>query len=484
MPELPEVETVRNVLKSQILNKQIKKVNVFYEKMIQSNVLEFKELLINETLRDIYRYGKYLFFIFDHVSVMSHLRMEGKYFIKPSSANHEKHEHVEFVFTDDVSLRYHDTRKFGIMKLIKTTDIAKLKEVEDIKKLGKEAWFCSSKNNNQVFTKEELFNKLNKSSLPIKSLILDQSIICGLGNIYADEVLFLSNIHPLKKGCNITLEECEKILINANIVMSQAIECGGTTIRSYTSSLGVTGRFQINLKVHTKEGKPCLECGTKILKTKVGGRGTYFCPHCQKINHYLIGITGSIGTGKSTVSSYLKDLGYLVIDSDEIVHNLYKENKIKKLLQDNISSDIFEDNSNKKQISFKKLKEAILKDQSKLTYLNNLIHPLVLEKINYLINTTSNNIIFIDVPLLFESNFDKLLKINESWCIYTDIDTQIKRILERKHQSLEEIKVLISHQMPLDKKKALSNITIDNSSELCYTYKQIENELTRIKLLI
>lgn len=198
--------------------------------------------------------------------------MEGKYFLKNEEEPISKHEHVIITFDDGTDLRYHDTRKFGRMIL---TSKEKLEEVEQIKKLGMEP-------NQSELTKEYLYGKIHKKSLPIKTLLLDQTIISGLGNIYANEVLFEAGINPLKKGKEISLEECKRICEASGKIIAAAIEAGGTTIRSYTSSLGVTGKFQNNLNVHKREGKGCLICGSIIQKEKIGGRSTYFCPNCQK----------------------------------------------------------------------------------------------------------------------------------------------------------------------------------------------------------
>ena len=111
---------------------------------------------------------------------------------------------------------------------------------------------------------------------------MDQRIIVGIGNIYADEILFLSKINPLKEANSLSLEELERIIDNTKLVLEKAIEKGGTTIRSYTSLNGIHGLFQQELYVHSKEGQKCLICGSDILKIKVGGRGTYYCPKCQK----------------------------------------------------------------------------------------------------------------------------------------------------------------------------------------------------------
>ena len=272
MPEIAEVETVRNTLKERILNKKIKEVKVFYEPMIESDLVSFKKNLIGASFIDIKRRGKWLIFETEHYYLLSHLRMEGKYFIKDKNEVKEKHEHVIFIFEDDTTLRYCDTRKFGRMNLVLKAD---LENVESIKKQGLEP-------GDEQLTSEYLLKKFRNKKLHIKTVLLDQTIISGLGNIYANEVLFYAKINPLKPACNLTKDECEQIVVGSDIIIREAIRMGGTTIRSYTSSLGVTGRFQQNLKVHKREKEPCLECSTLIENVKVGGRSTYYCSMCQK----------------------------------------------------------------------------------------------------------------------------------------------------------------------------------------------------------
>ncbi len=272
MPEIAEVETVRNTLKRQILNKKIKNVNVIYDKIIESDKKKFVKDLIGEEFIDIQRIGKWLIFETNHYYLLSHLRMEGKYFLKNSQDEIVKHEHIIFTFDDDTDLRYHDTRKFGRMNLI---DKSELYEVEAIKKQGKEP-------NSKDLTKEYLYEKLHREKKPLKVLLLDQTIISGLGNIYADEVLFASRLNPLKLGSEITIDDAENIIKSANSIIKEAIKMGGTTIKSYTSSLGVTGFFQQKLQVHKREGLPCYICQTPIKRVKVGGRSTYYCEKCQK----------------------------------------------------------------------------------------------------------------------------------------------------------------------------------------------------------
>ncbi len=272
MPEIAEVETVRNTLKTRILNKEIKDVDVYYEPIVENNLEEFKHHLIGQSFKDIKRRGKWLIFETEKYYLLSHLRMEGKYFIKGKDEVKEKHEHVIFTFKDNITLRYADTRKFGRMNLILKKD---LENTECIQKQGLEP-------GDKYLTADYLLQKFKNKHIPIKTALLDQTIISGLGNIYVNEVLFYAKVYPLKPAQDLNVQECELIVQGADEIIREAIEMGGTTIRSYTSSLGVTGRFQQNLKVHKREGEKCLVCNTLIENIKVGGRSTYYCPKCQK----------------------------------------------------------------------------------------------------------------------------------------------------------------------------------------------------------
>ena len=269
MPELPEVETVKNELKKKLLKKRINDIKVLYDGIIETDLNSFKKNIINQEIINITRRGKFLVFELNNFYLVSHLRMEGKYFIKNYDEEISKHDHVIFYF-DDFTLRYNDTRKFGKMYLV---DKDKLYTDTPLAKLGLEPW---DKNLNSDYLKNKF-----ACNIAIKTLLLDQSIIAGIGNIYADEILFKSMINPMKKGKDLDLEELNKIIENTKIVLEQGIKNKGTTIHSF-SSLGSIGHNQDSLLVHTKEGLPCSICGSIIKKIKVNGRGTYYCPKCQK----------------------------------------------------------------------------------------------------------------------------------------------------------------------------------------------------------
>ena len=274
MPELPEVETIRRTLQNLVVGKTIDNVQVHWPKIVKKpvEVEQFKDALIGETITDVNRRGKFLIINLNTYALVSHLRMEGKYGLFNSDEPYDKHTHVIFHFTDGTELRYRDVRKFGTMHLF-----LKGEENNDLplSQLGPEP-FSSS------FTNQYLQGKLKKTERKIKPVLLDQTIVTGLGNIYVDEALFRAKVHPERKAN--TLNSDELINLHQEIIatLSEAVEKGGSTIRSYVNSQGEIGMFQLQLLAYGRKGEECKRCGTPIEKIVTAGRGTHFCPNCQK----------------------------------------------------------------------------------------------------------------------------------------------------------------------------------------------------------
>ena len=275
MPELPEVETVKEALNQTVKGQTIKEIELRYEPMIKNmSADEFKEKLINQTIQEVSRRGKYLVFHFDDYQLLSHLRMEGKYFYVDSDFELNPHVHVIFKLENGKRLLYQDTRKFGTYHLYdKAID---LETTAPFQVLGLEPFATE-------FTPSYVKEKIQNKKKPIKSLLLDQTVVCGLGNIYVDEVLYRARLHPLTSSSELTDKDIANVVKYTVEVLARAIELGGTTIRTFRSSHGVSGTFQNELLVHQRKGENCYECHTPIEKIKVGGRGTYFCPTCQKL---------------------------------------------------------------------------------------------------------------------------------------------------------------------------------------------------------
>ena len=278
MPELPEVETIRRGLKDFIIQKRITKITVLCEKSFQGPPILGR-------VENIRRFGKALLLDLDNQnSLMIHLRMTGqliydgeeRYAAGHPSDNFTAHlpnkqTRVILEF-ENGTLYFNDQRKFGFIKSLPTAEV---KEEAFIKKLAKEPW---------DITAQELFTKLQKhQKAPIKASILDQSIICGLGNIYADETLFAIGIHPGSKSGSLSLKDVQKLIQAAKTIMEKSIASGGSTMKTYVRADGTKGNYLDKFaQVFHREGKPCPKCSTKIIKIRVAGRGTHICPHCQR----------------------------------------------------------------------------------------------------------------------------------------------------------------------------------------------------------
>ncbi len=199
--------------------------------------------------------------------------MEGKYDVEPDGAPLDKHTHVVFHLTDGRELRYNDTRKFGRMNLVDTgTEMS----VAGLKTIGPEP-------TEQALTLDYITAIFKKSRKVIKPFLLDQSNIAGLGNIYADEVLWLSKINPKQPVNSLKPAQIKRLRKNIITEIQMAIDGHGTTVHSYSTAYGEAGNFQNHLNVYGRQGEPCPRCGTKIVKIKLAQRGTHYCPKCQPL---------------------------------------------------------------------------------------------------------------------------------------------------------------------------------------------------------
>ena len=397
MPELPEVETVINTIRPHIVNKEIEKIEVYYDRLVQSNLDEFKTKLINQKFINVTRYGKFIFLhLTNDFVIITHLRMEGKFRFENSHNLRKKHTSAGFFFKDGTSLAFDDTRKFGLMYL---SDEANFKETKMIKKLGIEANKISE--NDYEF----LIKKFKKNKC-IKELLLDQSILAGIGNIYADEILFTTKINPFRKGNDISDEKYHEIFQASNQILNKAITLGGSTIHSFHPSEGVDGKFQETLLCYGKSGTPCPNCNTTLHKDFIGGRGTTFCPNCQidKSLEKGIAITGPIGSGKSTVLNYFKEKGFITYSCDEMVHKLYEKPEISRKISQILNAPF--DINNKKTT---KLARKIMIDNPEIKKkIESYIYP-ILEKEMVLIIKNNEKPVF-EVPTLFKAHLEYLFK--------------------------------------------------------------------------
>ena len=282
MPELPEVETVRLQLYKGIKGKKVLKVTILHDKSVR-DAKDFIKSLQGQTIKDIDRVGKLLIFSFRNTSdlfMLTHLKMTGQLFLvdkkggRKAAGGHDnllpnRHTRATIQFEDGTILYFNDQRIFGYLAL---TD----KEGLDTAR----ARFGPEPHAGKLDF-DYFFNRLQRSGRNIKALLLDQTFVAGLGNIYVDEALFRSGIHPARLANTITKIEARQLAREASNVLKEAIKAGGTTFQSFKDSTGKKGNYFKKLKVFARQGQPCLRCGATIEKIRVAGRGTHFCPHCQ-----------------------------------------------------------------------------------------------------------------------------------------------------------------------------------------------------------
>ncbi len=272
MPELPEVETVRKTLQEFLPGLTIEHVRVSLPRIIKyPEVEEFVHVIKGRSFREICRRGKYLLVrLSGNYSLVIHLRMTGQLrYANPDDAM-PKHTHVIFELSDGKELRYTDMRQFGTMYLAPDQDI---EQVSGMHKLGWEPL--------EDFPLEGFRELLSRRSTKIKNLLLDQRLVAGIGNIYADESLFAAGVHPERAANTLKSEEVECLHAELIKILQKGVAMRGTSFSDYVDGLGKSGEFQHQLNVYGREGEPCKLCGAMIVRRKIAGRSAHICPWCQ-----------------------------------------------------------------------------------------------------------------------------------------------------------------------------------------------------------
>ncbi len=268
MPELPEVETIKNELLPYVLGRKIVSLEIYWDRMVkQVPVGEFHARVTGQMITGLSRRGKYLFFSLSSGEILvMHMKMTGSLIINPQN---DKFTRAVFYLDDGSELHFWDPRKFGKMWL-------EGDEKSVTSKLGPEPLDDS-------FTQEILAQRLANRSAPVKPVLLDQSVIAGIGNMYADEALFDAKIHPLKPTGELSADEIKRLHGSLKKVLQKALFLKGASVRNYIRPDGNPGTAHDEFNVAHGVGKYCPECGTAIERIVVRNRGTYFCPKCQAL---------------------------------------------------------------------------------------------------------------------------------------------------------------------------------------------------------
>ena len=269
MPELPEVETIKNELSPRLIGQRFVRTTIYDAKLVREpSIEEFCQRLPGQVVNDIKRRGKYLIF---HLStgdvLIIHLRMSGALLLNPGQL--EKYTRAVFQFDNGSNLVFTDRRRLGVLWLVADKQ-------DIVGKLGPEPL-------NAGFAAGSLAKRLQRHQAPIKAVLLDQTVVAGIGNMYADEALFAAKIHPQRKTNSLSTKEIKSLYLAIREVLWTAISNKGASIDTYKCPGGELGTAQFNFRVAHRGGETCPVCGTVIKRIAIRNRGSYFCPNCQKL---------------------------------------------------------------------------------------------------------------------------------------------------------------------------------------------------------
>lgn len=274
MPELPEVEVVRQGLAPLVTGRTILAIATSRKKLRKTFPrAKMEEFAKGATILAVTRRAKYLLLHLSSKALMVfHLGMTGKLGLFPPEGPAKKHDHLRFLLDNGKEMRFHDVRRFGFAELFTAEELARH---EPFAELGPEPFA-------EEFSAEYLFEKAGRKRVPVKGYLMDNRVVVGLGNIYANETLFAAGIHPETPANMVQKREWQRIVTASRAILTKAIAMGGSTISDYENASGKPGYFQLELAVYGRDGKPCPRCRQAIQRIVLGGRATFFCPRCQR----------------------------------------------------------------------------------------------------------------------------------------------------------------------------------------------------------
>ncbi|MEQ1486459.1 bifunctional DNA-formamidopyrimidine glycosylase/DNA-(apurinic or apyrimidinic site) lyase [Methyloglobulus sp.] len=270
MPELPEVETTARGIAPHVEGQTVKQVIIRQPQLRWLVPENLNGTLTNLNIRLVSRRAKYLLFTTDVGTIILHLGMSGSLRILPEEKTADKHDHIDFIFNNGTLLRYNDPRRFGAV-LWTTFPPA---EHSLLKDLGPEPLLSD-------FDGNHLYQHSRKRTVPVKSFIMDSHIVVGVGNIYANEALFMAGIHPSRHAGKISLARYQRLAGCIKTVLQNAIQQGGTTLRNFVNEAGNPGYFKQQLRVYGRAGLPCIQCLQLLTEIRIANRSTVFCINCQ-----------------------------------------------------------------------------------------------------------------------------------------------------------------------------------------------------------
>lgn len=271
MPELPEVETIRKDLQKELVGLKILGFETDWPKSVKPSEKFVKEKIVGSTIRSVDRYAKLLVFnLSNNFKIVIHLKISGRLLIRKQGDPPDEYTHHVFKLSQGRQLRFADLRKFGYIKVLSQAEAATALETFGPEPLSRE------------LDAERFFEIIKKYKKPIKLVLMDQAIVAGVGNIYANEALFLAKIHPERKASRLSRPESDRLYQKIEQVLKEGLKYRGASDNAYLDAYGRKGSYQEHFRVYSRKDEPCLgKCGGLVEYKKLGGRGTFFCPKCQ-----------------------------------------------------------------------------------------------------------------------------------------------------------------------------------------------------------
>lgn len=467
MPELPEVETFARGLNPRLKGKRILDVLLFREKNIVGDPDEFKDTLKGKTILGVSRRGKYLIFsLSEGYSFLSHLRMEGRWKKLPFDCPIDKHRILSMVLDDNSRLDYVDTRKFGTLELKRNKDVF---STPPLSLLGPEPLDVDF---------ETFKERIQSKNTPIKEALMDQTILAGIGNIYADESLYKAKIHPFEPASNLDDGELKTLYQAIRTILNLAISLRGSSVHSYVPTFETEpASMQERLLVYGRAHEPCEACGTPLTYTKLNGRGTTYCPICQKRKNaaFVLAITGPIHAGKSIAGLFFETQGFAHFDADMEVKKLYKQADIQKTMKEILGKKAIV----KKQVNAPYLRDLFAKNPLKKKEWMDYLYPKLEEAyLSFYASNKNTRGILLDVPLLLDSPF--LICADAILLIDADIEARKQRLIDEGRDVENLMKINASY--PLKQTKKIATFVIENNGGLGDFVIELNSLLHRIQL--
>jgi|GEM_PF-356106 len=445
MPELPEVETIVAYCNVHLQGKRL----VQFLDLVHDESTSYDGLLFKYAKRT----GKQFEIGFEGVTYYVHLKIQGSLLYCDPNDVMPRFTRKQFLFEDGSSLCFIDPRKFIVVKV----EQSEINEAPDALEVSSEYLHKAFKN----------------KKIPIKAALMDQNIVQGIGNIYAQEAIFDAGLSPFKRACDVSVKELETILESNRKRMKLAIEEGYRMAKD-KSFLLKDGWMDLHLSVYGRENLPCPRCGKPIVRKEIAGRGTYVCSCCQR-NHkgpYVVAITGPIHSGKSTVSKLLEASGYLRLDADQIAHDYYETEEGRKTLLKLFGDEVLHDC----KVNFDYLRNAVKSSLKIKKTLQKAVFSYVNKYCKQVINDNPNDAkIVLDVPLLVPAHMESLC----DYIVLTVADPKLrKKRLEDEGRDATSL-MIINADYPLAESKIVADAIIHNDG----TIDDLVNQFKVIGLL-